>query len=161
MRKGFIFNYFNCVNCGACSAACIIENGWPVSRREIFTYNSEVISVAPVINISLACNHCEIPVCLKGCPSDAYHMDHVTGSVIIDDEKCIGCRYCQWNCPYNAPIYDVNEKVIMKCNLCHKGLIEGRLPACAAACPTGALNYDILPDQISNNILQWFPEKES
>lgn len=160
MRKGFIFNYFNCVNCGACSAACIIENEWPISRRAIFTYNSEVISVAPVINISSACNHCEIPVCLIGCPADAFYRDNETGSVIVNEEKCIGCRYCQWNCPYNAPIYDENEKVIVKCNLCVKALGEGRLPACAVACPTGALKYDILPDQINNSSLQWFPDKK-
>ena len=51
MRNGFIFNHTRCVNCNACSAACILENGWTVHPRNIFTYNSEAENVLPVINL--------------------------------------------------------------------------------------------------------------
>src|SRR5512133_736522 len=102
MRKGFIVNTSKCVDCKACSAACIIENGWMVKPRNIYTYNSTAEQLFSLINLSLACNHCESAACMDGCPASAYSRDLVTGAVILDEKKCIGCRYCQWNCPYDA-----------------------------------------------------------
>ena len=135
MRKGFIFDHNKCVGCGACMASCILENRWTVYPRYVYTYNSEALSSLPLVNLSLACNHCEEPVCLKGCPSGSYFRESLTGAIVIDDRKCIGCRYCQWNCPYDAPKFDDKKKVIGKCNLCYSGLTEGRSPACTNACP--------------------------
>jgi Fe-S-cluster-containing dehydrogenase component/DMSO reductase anchor subunit len=160
MRKGFTFNYNKCVNCNACSAACILENGWTIHPRRIFTYNSETELSLPVINLSLACNHCENAVCMEGCPTSAYSRNDVTGAVILDELKCIGCKYCQWNCPYDAPKFDNGEKTISKCHLCYTGLMEGRSPACTSACPTGALSYGQLPDRGNDNSMPWFPDKK-
>jgi Fe-S-cluster-containing dehydrogenase component len=140
-------------------ASCVLENGWTVGPRYVYTYNSEVITSLPLINLSLACNHCEEPVCLKGCPSGSFFRESLTGAIIIDDRKCIGCRYCQWNCPYDAPKFDDKKKIIGKCNLCYSELTEGRSPACANSCPTGALNYGELSETTGENIPLWFPEK--
>jgi Fe-S-cluster-containing dehydrogenase component/DMSO reductase anchor subunit len=159
MRKGFIFNTDKCVGCNACSAACILENDWTVHSREIYTFNSEVVSSFPLVYISLACNHCERPACLEGCPSGSYFRDKETGAVVIDDRKCLGCRYCKWNCPYDAPKLDKRKGIIGKCNLCYSGLKNGRLPACASACPTGALYYGELSDQFRKSVFSWFPDK--
>jgi len=159
MRKGFIFSHNKCVNCGACSAACILENGWSIYPRIIYTYNSKALPSLTLTNLSLACNHCETPVCLTGCPADAYYREPLTGAVIIDEKKCIGCKYCQWNCPYDAPKFDSANRIIGKCNLCYSGLIEGRLPACTTACPTGALNYGEFSEPMPENIPSWFPDK--
>jgi Fe-S-cluster-containing dehydrogenase component/DMSO reductase anchor subunit len=159
MRKGFIFDSNRCVSCNACSAACVLENGWSVHPRMVYTYNSDALTSLPVINLSLACNHCETAVCLEGCPSGAYLREPYTGAVIIDELKCIGCKYCQWNCPYDAPKFDTIKRVIGKCNLCYSGLTEGRLPACTIACPTGALGYGEISEQTKGKILKWFPDK--
>ena len=159
MRNGFIFNHNKCVSCNACSAACILENGWTVLPRNIFIYNSESEIVLPVINLSLACNHCESAVCLTGCPASAFSREASTGAIIIDEMKCIGCRYCQWNCPYDAPKYDDKKNTIAKCNLCYSGLISGREPACSNACPTGALKFGELSDKAPEGIYSWFPDK--
>jgi Fe-S-cluster-containing dehydrogenase component/DMSO reductase anchor subunit len=159
MSDGFIFNHNKCVSCGACSAACILENGWSVTPRLVYTYNSEAISSQPVINISLACNHCKEAACLKGCPAGSYFREPVTGAILIDDHKCIGCKYCKWNCPYDSPKFDKRKKVIGKCNLCYNGLKEGRMPACTNACPTGALSFGIIHEQVKENLPEWFPEK--
>ena len=150
MTEGFIFDHNKCVACGACSAACIFENNWSFSPREIYAYNSAALPSLPVINLSLACNHCQNAVCMDGCPSSAYSKEPSTGAIILDDAKCIGCRYCQWNCPYDAPKYLISQKVIGKCNLCYQRLIEGSLPACSTACPTGALQFGKLNDQSSS-----------
>jgi Fe-S-cluster-containing dehydrogenase component/DMSO reductase anchor subunit len=159
MRKGFIFDYNRCVNCKACSAACSLENGWSVNPRNIYSYNPAAELLFPVINLSLACSHCESAVCMKGCPVSAYSREQETGAILIDGTKCIGCKYCLWNCPYDAPKYDPGSGTIIKCNLCYIGLNEGRQPACSSACPTGALSYDFLSVQNSSNSFSWFPEK--
>ena len=159
MRKGFIFNYNKCVGCNACSAACILENGWNVRPRNIFTYNSQTDLLLPVIHLSLACNHCESAVCMEGCPSAAYSRESETGAIVLDEKKCIGCKYCQWNCPYDAPKFNSESGIIGKCNLCYSGLIDGRQPACSSACPTGSLSFGPLTEQYPENIYSWFPDK--
>lgn len=159
MRKGFIYNKDKCVNCKACSAACILENGWNLSGRQVLTFNSEAVSLIPLINLSLACNHCDSAVCMTGCPSSAYSRDEITGAVVLDESKCIGCRYCQWNCPYDAPKFDPVEKIIVKCNLCYQEIKSGYEPACTTACPTGALSFGELPESSAGNTFSWFPDK--
>jgi Fe-S-cluster-containing dehydrogenase component len=158
VAEGFIFNHNKCVACGACTAACILENKWPFRARVIYTFNSNILPDLPVTNLSLACNHCKNALCMEGCPSSAYIREPVTGAVIIDDVKCIGCKYCQWNCPYDAPKYLSSQKVIGKCNLCYHRLSEGLSPACATACPTGALRYGTMNNSHVSDI-PWFPEK--
>lgn len=159
MRKGFIFNHSKCVACNACGAACVLENGWSVHPRTIFTFNAGADSVLPVINLSLACNHCETASCMNACPASAYSREPSTGAILIDDNKCIGCRYCQWNCPYDAPKFDIDKKVIFKCNLCQSLLAEGGTPACVSGCPTGALGYGETGETESIGRYPWFPDK--
>ena len=146
MRNGFIFTQDNCVGCNACTAGCILENGWDIHPRTVFTYNSEALSTLPVSHLSIACNHCENPSCLEGCPSGALLRDLETGAVFIDKLKCLGCNYCIWNCPYDAPKPQTKNGIVGKCNLCNSLLKEGGSPACTSACPTGALSYGTLKD---------------
>ena len=87
----------------------------------------------------MACNHCGDPACLAHCPAGAYRKDPATGAVTIDAERCIGCKYCTWACPYDAPRFNPELGVMEKCTLCDHRLAEGRPPACVANCPTGAL----------------------
>ncbi len=160
MSKGFIFNHNRCVACNTCSAACILENGWTFHAREILTYNKEVYPGLPVIDLSLSCNHCESPVCLEGCPSSTYSADAVTGAILVDDFKCIGCKYCQWNCPYDAPKFDTGKRIIGKCNLCNNRLKDGHLPSCSTACPTGALSFGEITEAETGKAYSWFPDKK-
>ena len=158
MRNGFIFNENRCVGCQACVASCILENGWSVQPRSVYTFNSGAYPSLPLTNLSLACNHCEKPVCLDACPVQAFYRDPDTGAILLDKKKCIGCNYCKWSCAYDAPKYDNADRVIVKCNLCYTGLTEGRIPACASACPTGALGYGEITQKVDNKYLSWFPD---
>ncbi len=160
MDKGFLFDNDRCVDCKACIAACILENGWTVKPRTVFTFNNERLTYMPVINLSMACNHCEIPVCLDGCPSGAIYRHPGTGAIVVDEAKCLGCKYCIWNCPYDAPKFDENKRVIGKCHLCYNGFSEGRIPACTSACPTGALSFGKLNDIPSIKSFPWLPDKK-
>lgn len=159
MRQGFIFNYRLCVNCRACNAACMLENDWQFAARRIFVHNGEAFDPGPVINISMACSHCTDPSCMKGCPTSAYYRDVNTGAVLIDARKCIGCRYCDWNCPYDAPKYNSVKKIVEKCHFCHHLLNEGSAPACSTACPTGALGFGNIPETVSLVETGILPEK--
>ena len=96
-------------------------------------------------NISMSCNHCEDPICVKNCPTTALHK-RKDGIVLIDESKCIGCKYCEWNCPYDAPQYSADQGVMTKCNLCYDFIEEGKNPACVDACPMRALDFGELKE---------------
>lgn len=141
--SGFIFDYSKCVGCHACLVACYNENQTvpPISWRTINHFNKEKLPLLGFIHQSIACNHCIEAPCLKSCPSGAYSKDLVTGAVIHDANKCIGCKYCIWACPFDAPKYNEAKGVIEKCNFCNSRLKEGKEPACTINCPTGALSF--------------------
>lgn len=141
--KGFIFDYAKCVGCGACVVACINENGAkpPIAWRKINTYNEQKVPLLGYVHLSLACNHCADAPCMKACPSLAYSFHPTTGAVIHNPEVCLGCRYCTWACPFDAPQYSKEEGVIKKCHFCYHRLERGQIPACANNCPIGALSY--------------------
>jgi Fe-S-cluster-containing dehydrogenase component len=61
--------------------------------------------------------------------------------VVHHEHLCLGCRYCEMTCPFATPTYDRAKGVVSKCHLCAHRVDAGRLPACVAACPTGALRY--------------------
>merc|ERR1712096_183389 len=96
------------------------------------------------LNISMACNHCDNPVCLKGCPTRAYTKHPEYGAVIQDPEICFGCGYCTWVCPYNAPQLDPIKGQVGKCNMCVDRLEVNLKPACVSACLGNALDFGII-----------------
>ena len=65
------------------------------------------------------------------------------GAVVINEKKCIGCRYCFQACPWKVPQFDFDKRVTRKCHLCYnRTLLNYQKPACVAACPVGALAFD-------------------
>ena len=92
----------------------------------------------------MACNHCDDPVCLKGCPTRAYTKFAEYGAVLQDPDICFGCGYCTWVCPYNAPQLDHSKGHVSKCNMCVDRLEIGLKPACVSACLAGALDFGIM-----------------
>lgn len=161
-NNNFIFNEDLCVGCEACIVACTMENGIDtlLRWRSIYTSNSSKFPGISVFNLSMSCNHCENPPCLLYCPANAYEIDDKTGSVLIISENCIGCEYCTWNCPYDAPKINVASGVIEKCTFCNSRLLDNKKPACANLCPTGALNFTIedIQQQPVQSSIPTFPE---
>lgn len=127
----------------ACVAGCSIENGTDlqVNWREVNCHNNLKHPSLPVFHFSLACNHCEDAPCMKNCPALVYTRDQETGAIIHHAEACIGCKYCTWACPYDAPKFNENTKIVEKCNFCVDRISEGKRPACVEACPVGALEF--------------------
>ncbi|MCD4729164.1 MAG: 4Fe-4S binding protein [Bacteroidales bacterium] len=160
MRQGFIFDLNKCVGCHACVVACQIENGEDQHQpwREISTFNSFQHPELPVSHYSLACNHCKDAPCLESCPALAYTKDENLNTIVFHADRCIGCTYCIWACPYDAPKYINLNGIIEKCTLCTNRLNEGLKPACTNLCPTGALDFgDFYP--VDQSRIPGFTEK--
>ncbi len=141
-RVAFSFDPNRCTGCQACELACTIENGLlGLSWRQVSTFNAARHPEAPVIHLSMACNHCADAPCKEHCPALAYTQDEATGSVTLHADRCIGCRYCSWACPYDAPKFDAPAGVMTKCTFCSHRQQQGLEPACVTQCPTGALGF--------------------
>jgi len=152
-QHGFYFNADNCIGCHACEAACAEKNDTPphLAFRSVGYLEGGVWPAYARLNISMACNHCDNPVCLKGCPTRAYTKFAEYGAVLQDPDICFGCGYCTWVCPYNAPQLDSKAGHVSKCNMCIDRLEAGLKPACAAACLGGALDFGIVETKPENS----------
>jgi Fe-S-cluster-containing dehydrogenase component len=137
----FLHDLNACVGCHACALACINEHALAPGRfwRQIVTFNPERRPGLPTHHLSIGCNHCLDAPCERACPALAISRDPGTGAVLIAAGSCIGCRYCGWVCPYDAPKFDETLGIMQKCTLCAHRLGEGGQPACVSQCPTGAL----------------------
>jgi DMSO reductase iron-sulfur subunit len=145
-QHGFYFNADNCIACHACEAACSEKNDLPahIAFRSVGYLEGGAYPATTRMNISMACNHCDDPVCLKGCPTLAYTKFAEYGAVLQDPDICFGCGYCTWVCPYNAPQLDTQAGHVSKCNMCVDRLEVGLKPACVSACLAGALDFGVI-----------------
>lgn len=160
MQYGFHFNARRCTGCKTCMLACKdfhdLDRG--VSFRQVYEYGGGSWQRAQdgtlshdcfAYYLSVACNHCANPACVKVCPTGAMHKDD-RGLVAVDDRRCIGCGYCALSCPYRAPKVDREAGHSAKCDGCSGRLTEGKAPVCVEACPLRALDFgdvDQLRDQ--------------
>jgi len=151
-QHGFFFTADNCIGCHACEAACSEKNDNPahLAFRSVGYVEGGSYPDYKRMNISMACNHCDDPVCLKGCPTGAYTKHAEYGAVLQDPDTCFGCGYCTWVCPYNAPQLDPIEGQVSKCNMCVDRLEVGLKPACVSACVGNALDFGVI-ENIPNN----------
>jgi formate dehydrogenase iron-sulfur subunit len=140
-----------CIGCKCCVVACNEQNGNPaaINWRRVSEIEGGWYPRAERSYMSIGCHHCLNPTCLQGCPVDAYKKDAATGIVLHSADACIGCQYCTWNCSYGVPQYNPERGVVGKCDMCHGRLGMGQAPACVSACPSGAIQVEIV------NITKW------
>ncbi len=149
----FHFDAVKCVGCRCCEVACNEQNNNPADvkwRRVGEMEGGEFPAFTQLLN-SMSCNHCVDPECLKGCPTNSY-IKFDNGIVFHDDDVCIGCQYCTWNCPYQVPVFHEERGIVTKCHMCHERLAEGQSPACVQACPAGAIEIEVV------DIEEWLKE---
>ena len=151
-QHGFFFTADNCIGCHACESACAEKNDTPahLAFRSVGYVEGGSYPDYKRMNISMACNHCDDPVCLKGCPTRAYTKHAEYGAVLQDPETCFGCGYCTWVCPYNAPQLDPVKGQVSKCNMCVDRLEVGLKPACVSACVGNALDFGVIENTPDN-----------
>lgn len=97
-------------------------------------------------NIPVACHQCPDSPCVASCKFGALDKNPETGAIMVDEEKCVGCRRCMGACPHSAICMDKEKKVVLICDLC------GGHPRCVAHCPAGALEY--LPLELTDRGLR-------
>jgi anaerobic dimethyl sulfoxide reductase subunit B (iron-sulfur subunit) len=154
-QYAFYFDSSSCTGCKACQVACKDKNNLEVGvlwRRVYSVTGGDWVSTgnawtsqAFAYELSISCNHCQDPLCVHVCPTTAMHKRE-DGIVLVDASKCIGCKYCEWVCPYGAPQYDPSKGKMTKCNLCEDYLAEGGNPACVDACVMRALDFGELSE---------------
>lgn len=155
-QLGFYYDQSICVGCKTCQMACKDKHDLAVGQlfrevREVFGGN--YVQEGEGLNsnvfaywLSISCNHCQDPKCVTNCPTGAMYKRDRDGIVLHDDNKCIGCRYCIWSCPYSAPQYIEERGKVDKCDFCVDYLEKGEAPACVAACPVRALDFGELSE---------------
>lgn len=161
-----------CIGCQSCSLACKQEYGIPRGTywtktliEEVGTYPNVTRVYTPQI-----CNHCEEAPCEKACPTGASYTDEDRGVVLVDYDKCVGCRACYVACPYQNRHYlkkgalkgyfpekgltpyekqsfeHFQEGIVTKCVGCVERVNAGQDPACVTGCPTYARKFGDLSD---------------
>jgi len=140
----FHFDATACVGCRGCEVACNEQNNNPadIKWRRVGEMEGGVFPAFTQMLNSMSCNHCIDPECLRGCPTESYIKIAQTGIVIHEDDTCIGCQYCTWNCPYGVPVYHEERNIVTKCHMCHERLAVGESPACVQACPASAIEIE-------------------
>lgn len=134
-----------CTACKNCEIACAVQHSKSkvlsraVAERPLPAYRIDV-SLEEGTNFPLQCRHCEDAPCVSVCPSKAMHKEP-DNIVIIDQDKCIGCKFCIVVCPFGAIKADREDNAVVKCDLCRDRVAEGKEPACVEACLTGALKF--------------------
>ena len=152
-QLGFFVDISRCSGCRACQVACQDKNNLDTDRR--FRRVTEVRGGSFIttgtnnayqnnvfaFTMSISCNHCDDPICVKNCPTTAMTKRLEDGVVFVDTKKCIGCGYCAWSCPYGAPQFNKDTGQMSKCDFCIDLQAKGEPPACVGACPLGVLDY--------------------
>jgi len=149
-----------CIGCKACQVACMEWNdlrdevgtnigvydnpvnltpqSWTVMR--FFEVEPEAGKLEWLIRKD-GCMHCADPGCLKACPAPGAIVKYANGIVDFISEHCIGCGYCIKGCPFDIPRIGQVDSKAYKCTLCSDRVGVGLEPACAKACPTGAISF--------------------
>lgn len=171
-RYAMVIDLNTCVGCNACMAACAMENQTPVWKGAWRTYvHEKEIGVAEQVRrrfFPRLCNHCDNPPCLTVCPTGATYQ-RADGIVLIDPDRCMGCRACAMACPYDAR-YEVTYHDIRvgkefygelqrtspsmdKCSFCAHRVDKGQKPACVETCVGSARQFGDL-DNPSDPVAQ-------
>lgn len=172
-RWGMTIDLKRCVACQSCTVACKVENGTPpgIFWMRVLEKEEGTFPAARKVFLPLRCNHCSEPPCVPVCPTGASYKREKDNLVLIDQNKCIGCRACIVACPYQVRFIPEDSKgyypekltpyeaksyqkwqprTVQKCTFCVHRLEKGLDPACVQTCPTGALTYGDLNDPESD-----------
>jgi tetrathionate reductase subunit B len=175
---GIVIDIKKCIGCGNCAKACKKENDVPIEpfffRTWVEQYTVRNDGTVDITSpnggidgfeqtvpdedifksyfVPKMCNHCAKSPCEQVCPVGATFLSP-EGVVLVDENYCIGCRYCVQACPYGCRFIHPVKKVANKCTLCYHRIKKDLAPACMETCPTGARMYGNLRDRNSEIVM--------
>jgi Fe-S-cluster-containing dehydrogenase component len=167
-----VIDLSRCKNVGACKKACNHAHGLNPGQNWIKVLSMQDAEQTAPYWQPTTCMHCDEPPCVKVCPVDAT-FKRQDGIVLIDSDRCIGCRFCMAACPYSTRVFNWEEPVlekavaakpyscetsmpqkigtVSKCDFCPDMARMGELPHCVSACPNGVFMFgDINQDSVTN-----------
>jgi formate dehydrogenase iron-sulfur subunit len=162
-RYGKLVDSIRCIGCKRCMSACKRWNKLEIERNDLINDRNTDLNGNNWVVVNLradkknrakrtylhwACQHCIKPACAGVCPVKAItKLDN--GPVVVNENKCIGCRYCYQACPYKVPRFDFHKRATRKCTLCFDRFpLNYKKPACVTSCPVGALSFGFRQDII-------------
>jgi len=153
LSKVIVVDTGKCYACLGCVVECAYrrtgaEESVPLTSGILTNAACEVVAVG-VQPVPLVCNQCEDAPCATVCVTGAIHRESDGGPVVLDAERCIGCKACVMACPFGMIQLARDGKTVVKCDLCADRLAAGRQPACVEACPSGALEMRELDEVIA------------
>jgi len=144
----FVIEPSRCLDCEACMVACSVENRVPIGKHRNWVGRRGPTGHFPALGLYFEpgnCMHCDNPPCERVCPTGATYRRE-DGIVLINQDICIGCRYCIQACPYDARYFDEEKGVVDKCTFCVHRLDAGQPPACVETCIGRARHFGDLND---------------
>ncbi len=168
-----------CDGCEECTKACQATHFVPFKQTWIQVYKVVDEEGGTSFYLPRPCFNCRDAPCLKVCPVGATFQDK-DGIIFVDQNRCIGCRYCMAACPYNARFFNWTEPphtvqelshtyspeapwphrrgVVEKCMFCAHRTRNGQLPACVSKCPMGAIYFgNEKEDAVTNSLGETIP----
>lgn len=174
-----------CIGCNRCVEACKAENDVPdepyyfrtwIERYTIRSNGETTVdcistkprntdhvepedpSIVRTFFVPKLCNQCANPPCVQVCPVGATFQTK-DGVVLVDEKRCIGCRYCIQACPYGARYLNPKTRTADKCTFCYHRITNDLLPACVEVCPTEARIFGDL-NKLTDRLVRFQRENE-
>ena len=134
MKKELTIDPEKCVACRTCELACSLTKTGRCNPSEarirVIAFDEEAFYTPTV------CFQCQEAWCAQTCPAAAISKNMETGGLIVDKDKCVGCRMCTMTCPFGQIFISKSTGKSSKCDLC------GGDPTCVKFCPTGAIKFE-------------------
>lgn len=167
-----VIDLARCKNARKCISACQKMHHLPEDKEWLTVKLMKDSDKAAPYWFPKTCFHCDNPPCVKVCPVDAT-FKRQDGLVLIDNERCIGCKFCMAACPYSTRVFNWDEPnleeqvlqaeyspetsvpskvgTVEKCDFCPDMVRQGKLPDCVTACPNGVFYFgDENEDTVTN-----------
>ena len=150
-RLVFVIDLRRCIGCDTCVVGCKMEHAVPLGafRQRVLDSERNAEFRRPTGSypnlsqywIPTMCSHCESAPCIRACPTRALWRNDTTGAVTLDQDRCVGCRRCEEDCPYDALWFAEETGKADKCDQCVHRHAQGKGPMCELVCPTRAIHF--------------------